>query len=67
MKLGPKTKLGKRIKTRSRNFDDDVMYKTVTSLPFFQFVANAYAFPDAWSGKRMSSSTVTYYPTKTEN
>ena len=34
MKLGPKTKLGKRIKTRSRNFDDDAISKTVTSLPF---------------------------------
>ena len=40
MKLGPVTKFDKRNKTTLKNFDDDVCEKIVTSLSFFQFLAN---------------------------
>ena len=40
MKLGPVTKLDKKNKTTSENFDDDVMSVIVTSLSFFGFLAN---------------------------
>ena len=40
MKLGPVTKLDKTNKTTSKKFDDDVIQKIVTSLPFFKFTAN---------------------------
>ena len=40
MKLGPVTKLDKRNKKTSKKFGDDVMSKIMTSLLFFQFMAN---------------------------
>ena len=41
MKPGPVTKLGKRNKTKSKEFDDDIMSGQIeTSFYFFQFMAN---------------------------
>ena len=41
MKPGPVTKLGKRNKTKSKEFDDDIMSGQIeTSFSFFQFMAN---------------------------
>ena len=40
MKLLPVTKPDKRNKTISKKFDNDVCRKIVTSLSFFQFMAN---------------------------
>ena len=37
MKPGPVTKLGKRNKTKSKEFDDDIMSGQID---FFQFMAN---------------------------
>ena len=55
-----------RNKTRSKNFDDDVMSES-----FFQFMANLEQFgsriPDAESVKLIFSLIVTFYITKTEN
>ena len=72
MKLGRVTKLGKRNKTTSKHFDDDVMLcgcKAIAS--YNQFTANLEQsrnrIPDASSVKLIFSSTVTFYLTKTEN
>ena len=40
MKLGPATKLDKRKETKSKKFEDDFMSEMLTSLSFFQFMAN---------------------------
>ena len=71
MKLGPLPKFYKRNKITSKTFDDDVMSKIVTSLSFFQFMANLELsrsrIPDPESSKLMFSLIVTCYLTKTEN
>ena len=64
MKPGPVTKLHKRNKTMSR-------WKIVTSLSFFQFIANleqsGSRIPDVKSVKLMFLLKLTFYLTKTEN
>ena len=64
MKLGTVIKLDKRNKTTSKNLK-------VTSLPFFQFMANLNQFgswiPSDQSVKLKFLLTVTSYLTKTEN
>ena len=40
MKLGPVTKINRINKAMSKIFDDDVMLEILTSLLFFQFMAN---------------------------
>ena len=71
MKLGPVTKLDKKNKTTSENFDDDVMSVIVTSLSFFGFLANLEQsgdrIPDTESAKVMFSVIGTFCLTKTEN
>ena len=69
IKLGPV--LDKRNKTTSKKFDDDVMSKNLTSLSFFQFMANLEQsesrIPDAETVKIMFFLIVTFDLTKTEN
>ena len=64
MKLGTVIKLDKRNKTTSKNLK-------MTSLPFFQFMANLNQFgswiPSDQSVKLKFLLTVTSYLTKTEN
>ena len=72
MKFGPVTKLDKRNKTISKKKLTMMPYrKTVTSLSFFQFMANldqsGSRIPDAQPVEVIFSSTVTFYLTKTEN
>ena len=72
MKFGPVTKLDKRNKTISKKKLTMMPYrKTVTSLSFFQFMANldqsGNRIPDAQPVEVIFSSTVTFYLTKTEN
>ena len=72
MKFGPVTKLDKRNKTISKKKLTMTPYrKTVTSLSFFQFMANldqsGSRIPDAQPVEVIFSSTVTFYLTKTEN
>ena len=71
MKYGSVTKLDKRNKTTSKKFDDDVMSKNLTSLSFFQFMANLEQsesrIPDAETVKIMFFLIVTFDLTKTEN
>ena len=71
IKLEPVTKLDRRNKTTSKEFDDDVFQQIVTSLPFFQFMANLEQskspIPDTEPVKLTFSLIVTFYLTKTEN
>ena len=39
MKLGPVTKCDKRNKTKSKEFDDDIMLANCDAIVFFQFMA----------------------------
>ena len=63
MKVGPVTKLGKRNKTMSKKFDDNVMSTNCDVIVIFHIMANS----DAQSVKLMFSLIVTFYLTKTEN
>ena len=71
MKLGPVTKLDKKNKTTSENFDDDVMSVIVTSLSFFGFLANLEQsgdrIPDTKSEKVTFSLILTFSLRKTED
>ena len=71
MKLGPVTNLDKRNKTTSKKKMMMSCWQIVTSLSFFQFMANLEQFkiwiPDAESVKVTFSLRVTFYLTKTEN
>ena len=72
MKFGPVTKLDKRNKNISKKRLTMTPYrKTVTSLSFFQFMANldqsGSRIPDAEPVEVIFSLTVTFYLTKTEN
>ena len=71
MKLGPVTKLEKRNKTMSKNLTVRSCWQMVTSLSFFQFMANMEQsrswIQDAQSVKLTFSLTVIFYLTKTEN
>ena len=71
MKLGSVTKLDKRKDTRSKKIGDDFMPEIVTSLSFFQFMANMQQsgsrVPDAYPVKRIFSLIVIFYLPKTEN
>ena len=71
MKFGPVTKLDKRNKATSKNFDYDVCQEIVTSLSFFLFLTNLEQ-SRGWdretkSVKVMISVIVTFCLTKTEN
>ena len=70
-KLGPVTTLDKRNKIASKKIDNEVMSANVTSLSFFQFMANLEQsrsrIPDAQSAKLTFSLIVTFYSTKSEN
>ena len=71
VKLGPVTKLEKKITTIPKKSDDGVTSKFVTSLSFFGFMVNLEQF-ESWgpylcSVKLTFSSTVTFYLTKTGN
>ena len=76
MKLGPVTKLDKRITKTSKKYGDDVMSVNCDVIVIFGFLANLDQFgsriPDARSvilkGKILKVTlTVTFYLTKTEN
>ena len=71
MALGPVTKPDKRNKPTSKKFDDDVMSKIVTSLSFFESLANSEQFggriPNREFAEVMFSVTVTFCLRKTEN
>ena len=69
MKLGPVTKLDKRKKIRSKNLTTTSCRDIVTSLSFFEFLANLEQsggrIPDTESAKVMFSVKVTFGFTKT--
>ena len=69
MKLGPVTKPDKTRQKRQKHLKMTSCQKTVTSLSFFQFMANleqsGSRILDAWSVKITFS--LTFYLTKTEN
>ena len=71
MKLGPKTKVEKRIKTTSKKFDDNIVSKLQRHHHFFQFMTNLEQsgnwIPDLQSVKITFSLIATFYLTKTEN
>ena len=72
MKLGPVTKPDKRNKTTSKKkWTMTSCRKIVTSLSFFEFLANLEQsggrIPDTDSAEVMFSVTVTFCLTKTEN
>ena len=71
MKLGPVTKLNKINKTASKNFTMTPCHEIVTSLLFFQFMANFEQSgswsPDAYSVNLIFLLIVTFYLTKTKN
>ena len=71
MKLGPVTKLHKRNKITSKNLTMASCLEIVTSLSFFQFMANLEQsgswILDPQSVKLMFSLIVTFYLTKIEN
>ena len=70
MKHGPLTKIGKNKRT-SKKMMMTSCQQMVTSLPFFQFIANLELYGSqilgAQSMKLTFSSKVTFYVTKTEN
>ena len=71
MKLGPVTKLEKKITAIPKKSDDGVISEFVTSLLFFGFMVNLEEFesrgPYLYSVKLTFSSTVTFCLTKTGN
>ena len=71
MKLGPVTKLEKKITAIPKKSDDGVIAEFVTSLSFFGFMVNLEEFesrgPYLYSVKLTFSSTVTFCLTKTGN
>ena len=71
MKLGTVTKIDKRNKTTLKKLTMTSFWKTVTSLPYFQFTANLEQsggrITDAQFVKGVCSLIVTFYPTKTAN
>ena len=70
MKLQPVTKIDKRNKTTSKNLTMRYCQKIVTSLPFFQYMANSEQprsrILDALSVKLIFLLIVIFYLTKTE-
>ena len=58
MKLGPVTKLGKRNKTPSKNFDDDVMSGNCDDIVIFQIFGQFGEFRRQDSGHRVCKSYV---------
>ena len=71
MKLGAVIKLGKTNTITSKKFTTTSCRKIVTSLSFFQFMANLQPsgsrIPDVWFMKLKSSLTITFYLTKLDN
>ena len=71
MKLRPVTKFDRENMSTSKNMTMTLFQQIVTSLPFFQFMANLQScgsrIPDGWSIKFTLSLTITFYLTKTEN
>ena len=65
MKLGSVTKLDKRKETKSKKFEDDFMSEMLTSLSFFQFMANleqsGSRIPEAYPVNLKLSLIVTFY------
>ena len=65
MKLGPATKIDKKNMATSKKLTTISFQQSVTSLSFFQFMANLEQFgcwiPDAWSVKHISSLIVAFY------
>ena len=70
MKLGPATKIDKRNMATSKKLTTISFQQNVTSLSFFQFMANLEQFgcwiPGAWSVKHISSLIVAFYLTRKE-
>ena len=68
MKLRPVTKLDKRNKTTSKNFDEDGMSANCDVIVIFLICCQFGAIlPDAWSVKLIFSLIATFYLTKAEN
>ena len=71
MKLGPVTKLDKRNSKKSKKLAMTPCREIVTSLSFFQFIANLEQFgswiSDVYPVKLRFSLIVTFYLLKTEN
>ena len=71
MKLSPVTKLYKKNTATSKKFIITSCRHIVTSLSFFQFMANlqpsGMRILDVWSAKLIFSLEITFYLTKTEN
>ena len=71
MKLVPVTKLGKRNKTMSKNFDGDVMSENCEVIDIFPITANleqsGSRIPDEWSVKPIFSLIVTFGKTFIKN
>ena len=71
MKLGPETKFHKRSKATSKKLVMTSCPRIVTSLSFFQFMANLDQsvswILDARSEKLTLTLIITFYLTKTEN
>ena len=70
MNLGPVINLTREIKPRQKNLTMTACRKIMTSLPFFQFLANleqsGSRIPDVQSIKIIFSLIVTFCPKKTE-
>ena len=71
MKIGPITKIDKRNTATSKNITMTSSRQILTSLSFFQFMANleqsGSQIPDAWSVKLTFSLTVAFYLLKNES
>ena len=70
MKLGPVTKLYKKNKTMSKNFDDEVMSKICDVIVIFSIYGQFGAIRKPQSGRRVFNTYVfinTFYLIKTEN
>ena len=69
MKLGPVTKLNKRNKTTSKNFDDDVMPQNCDVFSFFLNLCSIWRNPEAGFRTQtlIFSLIITFYLTITEN
>ena len=70
MKLGPVTKIGKRNKTTSKKFDDNVMSENCDVIAIFPIYGQFGAFWKPDFGRivcKTFSLIVTFYLTKTEN
>ena len=71
MKLRPATKFNKGNKTKSKNFNDDIISENCDVSAVFpiysQFGAIESWIPDAWSVKFMFPLIVTFYLPKTED